>query len=290
MGGAGDRAADAAEAAVAGSGAGSDFGLPHAESAAGTMARLIESELMGHEKGSFTGASARRLGRIELAGRGTLFLDEIGDLDITLQTKILRVLQDRTFERVGGSQTLQSGARIVAATNKPVRPGEDGASLREDLFYRLAVFGIEVPPLRARRSDIPLLVAGGLQGTKASALTEAAMKRLMAYDWPGNVRELMHVVGRAAVMCGREVIDEHDLPAVIRAPSETAPGADAPDLEAMSLRDALGSVEKRLIIAALDRTGGNRSEAARSLGIARTQLYAKLEEYGLMSKNDKPPA
>jgi two-component system, NtrC family, response regulator AtoC len=251
---------------------------------------LIESELMGHEKGAFTGASARRLGRIELAGEGTLFLDEIGDLDLTLQTKLLRVLQEGTFERVGGSQTLRSSARIVAATNKAVRPGEQGAALREDLFYRLAVVGIEVPPLRMRRSDIPLLVAHALDGTPARALTEAAMSLLMAHDWPGNVRELMHVVGRAAVMCGREIIDEHDLTASIGGPSATPTDADVPELERMPLREALGTVEKRLILAALDRTGGNRSEAARSLGIARTQLYAKLEEYGLTSRVDKPPS
>ena len=249
---------------------------------------LIESELMGHEKGAFTGATSRRAGRIEMAGSGTLFLDEIGDLDVSLQTKLLRVLQDGTYERVGGDQMLKCTARIIAATNKPVRPGQSGAALREDLFYRLAVVGVEVPPLRARRSDIPLLVAHALEGTSARAVTEAAMARLMTYDWPGNVRELIHVVGRAAVMCGADVIDAHDLPPNVAPP---APAPVVEDLAAMPLRDALATVERRLIETALERCGGNRSEAARRLGIARTQLYAKIEEYALAPRSsEKPPS
>jgi DNA-binding NtrC family response regulator len=237
---------------------------------------LIESELFGHEKGAFTGAAARRAGRFELAGEGTLFLDEIGDLDGALQTKLLRVLQDGAFERVGGDERLMNAARIVTATNKPVRPGEPGAALREDLYYRLAVIEIEVPPLRARRSDIPLLVAHALQGTPARAVSEEAMARLLAHPWAGNVRELVHTVQRAAVLCGGEVIDVPNLPEAMG--QERAVAAD---VEPLTLKDALAQVEKRMIEQALERAGGNRSEAARQLGIGRPQLYAKMEEYGL---------
>jgi two-component system response regulator AtoC len=240
---------------------------------------LIESELFGHEKGAFTGATSRRSGRFELAGTGTLFLDEIGDLDPALQTKLLRVLQDGAYERVGGGERLTARARIVTATRRPVRPNEPGCVLREDLYYRLAVLEIEVPPLRARRSDIPLLVAHALQGTPARAVSEEAMARLLAYDWPGNVRELIHVIERAAVLSGGEVIDVTSLPDAVRAKStpELLPDADAPLL----LKEAVGALERRMILRALERARGNRSEAARQLGIGRPQLYAKMEEHGI---------
>jgi DNA-binding NtrC family response regulator len=238
---------------------------------------LIESELFGHERGAFTGASARRAGRFELASSGTLFLDEIGDLDSALQTKLLRVLSDATFERVGGSEALHARARIIAATNKPVRPGSEGSVLREDLYYRLAVLEIEVPPLRARRSDIPLLVAHALQGTPAKAVSEDAMDLLCAYDWPGNVRELVHVIQRAAVM-GGEIIDIASLEVLTAARASRTP---LPASSPSTLRDAVAQLEKRMIIEALDRAKGNRSEAARQLAIGRPQLYAKMEEYGI---------
>ncbi len=256
---------------------------------------LLESELMGHEKGAFTGAAARRAGRIELAGSGTLFLDEIGDLEGALQTKLLRVLQDGRYERVGGTETLTSRARIVAATNKPVRPGVPGATLREDLYYRLAVVEVEVPPLRARRSDVPLLLAHALARTKARAISEDAMARLVAHDWPGNVRELFHVIERAAVMCSAEVIDVGDLPPSLGAAAASggaprAAGAfDA--FEGMPLRDAMAALEKHMVERALARAGGNRAEAARLLGIARPQLYTKMEDHGLVDpkrRRDEP--
>lgn len=240
---------------------------------------LLESELFGHDKGAFTGATTRRQGRLELAGAGTLLLDEVGDLDLNLQTKLLRVLQEGSFERVGGGQPIRARARIIAATNKPVRPGEPAAALRDDLYYRLAVIEIHVPPLRDRRSDIPLLVAHALQGTKARAVTEEAMGRLMAYDWAGNVRELVHVIGRAAVMTSGEVIDSVALPAPIREPG--AQRSASSRYESMTLKEALAGFERELIIAALEQCGGNRSEAARKLGIARTHLYAKMEEHGI---------
>ncbi len=247
---------------------------------------LLESELLGHEKGAFTGAAARRAGRVELAGTGTLFLDEIGDLDGPLQTKLLRVLQDGRYERVGGTETLTSRARVVAATNKPVRPGAPGATLREDLYYRIAVIEVELPPLRVRRGDIPLLLAHALARTKARAVSEDAMARLVAYAWPGNVRELFHVVERAAVMCGGEVIDVGDLPPALGAPTTARPAAFA-GLEDLPLRDALASLEKHLVERALARAGGNRAEAARILGIARPQLYTKMEEHGIVDPKRK---
>jgi DNA-binding NtrC family response regulator len=240
---------------------------------------LLESELMGHEKGAFTGAVARRAGRIELAGTGTLFLDEIGDLDATLQTKLLRVLQDGRYERVGGSETLTSHARIIAATNKPVRPGSPGSTLREDLYYRLAVLEIELPPLRVRRSDITLLLAHALSRTAARALSDEAMARLVAHSWPGNVRELFHVIERAAVMCSAEVIDVADLPPSLG--TSSPPAGPYAAFEGLPLRDALAMLEKHLVERALVTAGGNRAEAARILGIARPQLYTKMDEHGL---------
>jgi DNA-binding NtrC family response regulator len=244
---------------------------------------LLESELFGHERGAFTGASARRAGRFESAGQGTIFLDEIGDLDPVVQTKLLRVLQDGAFERVGGNEKLTARARVVSATNKPVKPGDPGCVLREDLYYRLAVIEIEVPPLRARRSDVPLLVAHALRATPARAVSEEAMARILAYDWPGNVRELMHVIERAAVLCGGEVIDVTNLPESLRAQPTRAPLEAG---EPLLLRDAVAQLEKRMILQALERARGNRSEAARQLGIARAQLYTKLEEYGIAGKGE----
>jgi DNA-binding NtrC family response regulator len=242
---------------------------------------LLESELFGHEKGSFTGAAARRAGRFELAGAGTLFLDEIGDLEGALQTKLLRVLQDGTFERVGGDERLVARARVVTATNKPVHPSEPGCVLREDLYYRLAVVEIHVPPLRDRRSDIPLLVAHALRATTARAVSEQAMERLIRHDYPGNVRELFHVVERASVLCGGEVID------VAHLPESLGRKTIAPEPESSAtLHDAVARLEKKMILQALERAKGNRSEAARQLGVARAQLYAKMEEHGIGGKNE----
>ncbi|HEY2510809.1 MAG TPA: sigma-54 dependent transcriptional regulator [Polyangiaceae bacterium] len=250
---------------------------------------LLESELFGHERGSFTGATARRAGRFELAARGTVFLDEIGDLDPVVQTKLLRVLQDGAFERVGGSERLGAQARVVSATNKPVKPGEPGCALREDLYYRLAVIEIHVPPLRARKSDIPLLVAHALRATPARAVSEEAMASILAYAWPGNVRELTHVIARAAALCGGEVIDAVNLPESVRVRSgHAADRLSDPGEEGLTLREALAQLEKRMVLQALERAKGNRSEAARQLGIARAQLYTKMEEHGIAGKAEGP--
>lgn len=246
---------------------------------------LLESELFGHEKGAFTGAINRKIGRFEAASVGTLFLDEVGDLDAALQTKVLRVLQDGRFERVGGTDTISSAPRIVAATNKSVRPSEPKPTLRDDLYYRLAVIEIEVPPLRERRSDIPLLVNRALQRTQARAVSEEAMARLLAYHWPGNVRELFHVIERAAVMCSADIIDLADLPPLISSPSNAPASPFALDeCDATPLREAVRALERRLITRALERASGSRTEAARILGIARPQLYAKMDDLGLSEK------
>ncbi len=247
---------------------------------------LIESELFGHERGAFTGATGRRAGRFETAGEGTLFLDEIGDLDPTLQTKLLRSVQEGTFERVGGDEALRTRARIIAATNRPVRPGSAGATLRDDLYYRLAVIEIEVPPLRARRSDIPQLVNHALRGTPARAVSEEAMAGLLAYDWPGNVRELFHVLQRAAVLCGGEVIDAVDLPEPATTTTPAGAGAAPMNEDDLALHPAVARLEKQLILRALERAKGNRSAAARLLGIGRPLLYAKLEEHGIAARAD----
>ena len=237
---------------------------------------LIESELFGHEKGAFTGADKRREGRFELAGRGTIFLDEIGDLDVALQTKLLRVLQESTFERVGGGTPNPVHARVIAATSKNVEPRTPGVTLREDLFYRLSVIRIEVPPLRERRTDIPLLIDGYLRRrTERRVVSDEAMKKLVAHDWPGNVRELLHVVERACVMHRSESLDVDDFE-LGRASTVTTVESDSLDLRA-----AVDALERDFVHRALKRAQGNRAEAARLLGIARPQLYAKMKQLGI---------
>ncbi|HSY21527.1 MAG TPA: sigma-54 dependent transcriptional regulator [Polyangiaceae bacterium] len=240
---------------------------------------LVESELFGHEKGAFTGASSRREGRFELATEGTLFLDEIGDLDLAMQTKLLRVLEDGSFERVGSQTPLRSRARIVAATSKPVVPGSAGVTLREDLFYRIGVVCIEVPALRDRRSDIPLLIESFLRSMKGArrAVTEEGIEHLMAHDWPGNVRELRHVLERACVMSSAEVLGAEDL-GIGGMPGSKAPTSD------LDLRRNLETVERDLIKQALARAQGNRAEAARLLGIHRPLLYARMRALGLTAR------
>ncbi|MEZ4309130.1 MAG: sigma-54 dependent transcriptional regulator [Polyangiaceae bacterium] len=244
---------------------------------------LLESEIFGHERGAFTGALARREGRFEQADRGTLFLDEIGDLDVPLQTKLLRVLEDGTFERVGGAARLTSRARILSATSRPVEPGEPGVTLRKDLYYRLGVLRIHVPPLRERRQDIPALVHAFLRDAPPPrrAVSEAALDRLTDYHWPGNVRELRHVIQQACVMSSAEILDAADF--VLRA-EEPPPETETPrDLD---LRAALDRLELKMIQEALTRARGNRAEAARLLGIRRALLYARLRYFGL----DREPA
>ncbi len=255
---------------------------------------LVESELFGHEKGAFTGANARREGRFESAADGTLFLDEIGDLEPALQTKLLRVLQDGVFERVGSQAPLSSRARIVAATSKNVEPRTAGVTLREDLYYRLGVLRIEVPPLRARKSDLALLVDHTLQRIGAAsgrrrALSEAAMAALVRHEFPGNVRELVHVLERACVMSASDVLDAADLAlptgagvaSATSGASRASGASEDDDGGSLDLRASVEALERSLVRKALRRAQGNRAEAARLLGIARPQLYAKMKDLGI---------
>jgi DNA-binding NtrC family response regulator len=247
---------------------------------AGLAPSLLESELFGHERGAFTGALQRRAGRVEAAGAGTLFLDEIGDLDPLLQTKLLRLLQERTFERVGGTEPLPVACRFIAATHAAVRPTTEGSRMRADLYYRLAVLEIEVPPLRHRREDIDLLVHRGLERAGARGITEEALALLRGAVWPGNVRELLHVVERAAAAAAGEVIDVRHLPRPTPHANDLARTL-AETLHGLTLREAVALVERTMVAVALEKTSGNRSRAARALGIGRPLLYAKMREHAV---------
>jgi two-component system response regulator AtoC len=247
---------------------------------------LMESELFGHEKGSFTGAERQRIGRFEMAHKGTIFLDEIGDMSLPLQAKLLRVLQEHEFERVGSSQTIKVDVRVIAATNKDLRAEVEANRFREDLYHRLAVITIHVPPLRERKDDIPLLVEHFLQKHRfsdASAparISEEALQRLLQYDWPGNVRELEHTVERAVVLSRGGVITAENLA------MEVDREIWIMDLNQQltngtPLADLLASTESRYIQRSLLRSDGNRHAAAKLLGIDIARLEKKLAEHGL---------
>ena len=243
---------------------------------------LLESELFGHEKGAFTGAHERRIGRFEQAQGGTLFLDEIGEIDATLQIKLLRFLGERTFERVGSNKTLTADVRLVAATNKHLEALVAAGTFREDLFFRLRVVEIQMPPLRERAGDIPLLALAFLHefakanGKKVALFAPEAMDALAQHAWPGNVRELQTAVERAVVMCRTGTITLRDLPANLRGDASTAVGRP-------SIRGSMTveSAEKQLIIRALRECNGSRTLAAEKIGISRRTLHRKLHEYQL---------
>jgi two-component system, NtrC family, response regulator AtoC len=247
---------------------------------------LIESELFGHEKGAFTGAVSRKLGKFELAHRGTLFLDEIATLRVDLQAKILRVLQEREVERVGGTRRIPIDVRVIAATNADVRRAIQTGSLREDLYYRLNVVQIAVPPLRDRREDIPLLVehfirrSNRLLHKRVTAVSAAALDALRAYGWPGNVRELQNVVERAVALVERPVIEVNDLPLDLMLPDVRNLVDESASLP---LREARDRFERQVILRVLERVRWNQSEAARLLGVHRNSLKAKLQAWGIDS-------
>jgi DNA-binding NtrC family response regulator len=234
---------------------------------------LLESELFGHMKGSFTGATNDKRGKFELARNGTIFLDEIGEISQTLQVKLLRVLQEREFERVGGEKTLPMNARIIAATNRDLLKEVEEGRFREDLYYRLNVVSIKAPPLRERKEDIPILVKNLLNRineelhTKVFKVSEEAMERIQKHDWSGNVRELENVLTRAVVLSKSDVIEESVLPQ----PSEHRGNHAYYDWER-----SLADVEREHIRRVLDAVHGNRTEASRILGISKPTLYAKL--------------
>jgi two-component system response regulator HydG len=246
---------------------------------------LLESELFGHEKGAFTGAIKRKLGRLELADKGTLFLDEVGDMTPGLQLKLLRVLQEKEFERVGGEETVKVDVRVISATHRDIKKEVEAGRFREDLFYRLHVVPCHVPPLRERREDIPLLVAhfieklGPRTNPEITGIDDAALARLCAHPWPGNVRELENAIEQSLVFASGQSIGVAALPAFLREGSSESTLA-VPSGN-MSLPEILEDLERQLIQRAYDKTGGVKTETARLLGIKTSALYYKLEKYGI---------
>jgi len=239
---------------------------------------LLESELFGYEKGAFTGAADSKPGRFELADSGTLFLDEIGDISLTVQVKLLRVLEQMSFERLGGSKTLSVDIRLIGATNRDLPSMVKEGEFREDLFYRLNVIPITLPPLRERRGDIKLLAQHFLSRFSTDKeLSAESQKLLDDYHWPGNVRELQNTIERATILSRGKIIGPDDLPAEIR--QGVSLSSDAIRLPAEGV--ALEKVERELITQALERTGGNRTKAAELLGISRHTLLYRIEKYGL---------
>ncbi|GAB4345663.1 MAG: acetoacetate metabolism transcriptional regulator AtoC [Desulfobulbaceae bacterium] len=242
---------------------------------------LIESELFGHEKGAFTGAHARKRGKFELADGGTLLLDEIGELPLSLQAKLLRVLQESTYERVGGTGTIQVDIRLLCATARDLEAAVEEGSFRQDLFYRLNVIPLLLPPLRERKEDIPALTSHFLHQFSikrgvALEMSPEGMQRLMAYDYPGNIRELKNILERASVLAPQPVIRAEDLPADLGTGAETT---DKPD--SFLLSEAVARAERELLLKALARTGGKRAEAAELLGISRKNLWEKMKQHDI---------
>jgi len=248
---------------------------------------LLESELFGHEKGAFTGAHRRKEGKFRQAHMGTLFLDEVSEMSLAMQAKLLRVLQEMEFTRVGGEELIKVDVRLIAATNKNLAEEIQEGRFREDLYYRLNVVNLEVPPLRERREDVPLLAQHFLahfskkNRKSLKGFTPQAMDRMLKYQWPGNVRELMNAVERAVVLSRYEYIDVSDLPFALQ---EVEPSGQATNMQrAIPAGVPLEEVEKATILKTLEATGGNKSEAARRLGITRKTLQKKLKKYGVMN-------
>ncbi len=248
---------------------------------------VLESELFGHERGAFTGAVAQKKGRFELADQGTLFIDEVAEMSASAQVKLLRVIQEQEFERVGGTRTIKTDVRIVAATNKNLTEQVRNGKFRDDLYYRLNVVHIEMPALRDRREDIEPLVNYFLEkynretGKRISQLAPKALACLVAYEWPGNVRELQNAIERAVVLCRGDVITPRDLPQDVRGDSEiclTLPQQGG------NLTEILEDLERQLIIQTLRKEAASQTRTADSLGIARTTLRYKMEKYGLLER------
>jgi len=246
--------------------------------------QLLESELFGHERGAFTGAQAVHPGKIEQAAGGVLFLDEVAEMSPSVQAKFLRVLQEREYQRLGSARTLKADVRVIAATNRDLKAAIARGTFREDLYYRLAVFDITLPPLRERAEDIPLLVDAFLEsaarsvGRPAAGMSDDARAKLLEYRWPGNVRELRNVVERAVILCEGGLITKEHLPLSVTAASEPAPAGTPSTLSGMTVDAA----ERELIVNALARSGNNKSKAARLLGLTRAQLRSRIEKHGLV--------
>ncbi len=249
---------------------------------------LIESELFGHEKGAFTGAVARRVGKFQLADGGTLFLDEVGDMSLSAQAKVLRVLQEAQFERVGGTQTMRVDVRVVAATNKDLNEEAQTGRFREDLFYRLNVVPIMIPPLRKRISDLPLLVDYFLEATakelgqRPKRLSRRAMDMLKEYSWPGNIRELQNLIERLVILNPQPTIDADDLPAL-----GPAKHIEQEYFEKETYNEFKDVMEKEFFLQKLRTYGYNVSKTARRLGMQRSNLYKKLEKYDIPYKQSR---
>jgi DNA-binding NtrC family response regulator len=251
---------------------------------------LLESELFGHERGAFTGAARTRMGRFELANGGTIFLDEVGDMSPALQVKLLRVLQEQNFERVGGTKGIRVDVRIIAATNRNIEQAVARGEFREDLYYRLSVIPLNLPPLRERKEDIPLLLQhfmdqfNRLRDRKLQGFSPRTLHMLTNYSWPGNVRELENLVDRLVVLKGQGIIDPEDLPEKMQTtwtPAQPAAAMEIPD-EGFCLDIAIRELERELIARALQKADGVKNKAAQLLGIKRTTLIEKLKRYSLL--------
>jgi DNA-binding NtrC family response regulator len=249
---------------------------------------LLESELFGHEKGAFTNAIRTRVGRFELANGGTVFLDEIGDMNPLLQSKLLRVLQERQFERVGGVKTIKTDIRVIAATHQDLKMAVQQKKFREDLYYRLNVIPVRIPPVRERKSDIPLLAHHFLDYFNRSkkkrirAISDEAMESLMGYDWPGNVRELENTIERVVILIDHDIITPQDLPEKFHSlpQPEAQTVLEIPE-EGISLDSAVNEFERNLILQALIKTGWVKNKAARLLNLNRTTLIEKIKRQNL---------
>lgn len=251
---------------------------------------VLESELFGHERGAFSGAVALKKGRFEMAHEGTLFIDEVGEMSLNAQVKLLRVIQEHEFERVGGTKTIRTDVRIVAATNKNLETEVKKGTFREDLFYRLNVVNIHLPPLRERREDIEALARHFLDryvretGKKVETISPRAISCLLAYEWPGNVRELQNAMERAVVLCRSNVITPADFPPAIQGGEEIY--LQVPE-RGGSLTEILEDLERQLIVQTLRREEGSQTRAAAALGIKRTTLRYKMEKYQLIDQSDR---
>jgi len=243
---------------------------------------LLESELFGHEKGAFTGATAQKIGKFELANEGTIFLDEIGDMPLATQAKLLRILQEKEFERVGGNQTIRVDVRFIAATNKNLMEMVRQGTFREDLYYRLNVFSVQLPPLRERKEDIPLLASQFLERVgNAVKLSAESLQVLTAYPWPGNVRELQNILERAAVLTDSGIIAPPHLAVQINGTVPSQVYQIPESAQAKSIDERIDEVEKGLIIEALSRSGGVQVKAAEILGINQRSLWHRIKKLGI---------
>ncbi len=244
--------------------------------------QLLESELFGYEKGAFTGADSRKLGKFEIANHGTIFLDEIGDMPINLQAKLLRVLQEREFERVGGTESIKVDVRFIAATNKDLEKMVKEGQFREDLYYRLNVFALYLPQLKERKEDIPSLVERFLKNVKTTHVNSEALQLLMGHSWPGNIRELQNIIERAVVMCDEGVIEMAHLPVNIAngygIEEKKGGGTES---YSPSIDGQLQKIEKGMIVEALKKTGGVQVEAAKLLGIKEKSLRYRITKLGI---------